>query len=221
MKKSYASAPVLVAGAAIMALAIGTFAYVRSGSGSGMNPAPIARPNEVRPQAVPAAPPEILPQNPPATAETDGKGAVRAATIYRVVSSEDGLALEPRSIRLTGAAEPALTALNAMAALKDSPLPQGTQAQSFTLAPDGTATIDFNRAFVDNFSGGDTREAITLDAILATAGQFGAKQVQFTVEKKKIKSLGGTQSLTDPQPVPQTVGVAAPTAGQTAQSGGQ
>ena len=97
----------------------------------------------------------------------------------------------------------ARNALNVMARVKDSPLPDGTEARSVTITGE-TATVDFNVAFKENFHGGDEAEALALNSVLATMGQFaGVHRVQITVEGKTIDSLGGNQSLTHALPVPQ------------------
>jgi spore germination protein GerM len=146
--------------------------------------------------------PEALP--------TPGAETQAAPVVYRVVSDENGshlkkVTLTPSQSVSASGSSPALNALNVMAASEDSPLPPGTQALSYVANADNTsATVDFNQAFVKNFPGGDTAEALAIESILATIGQFGPRSVQITVEGKKIDSLGGNQSLTEPLPVPQT-----------------
>jgi hypothetical protein len=104
-------------------------------------------------------------------------------------------------------AESAVNALNRMASDKNSPLPSGVKALSVKFGEDGTATANFNSALKDNFPSGDSKEALTLNAILATVGQFpGVKQVQITVDGEKV-GLGGTQDTTEPLPIPSPVGV--------------
>jgi hypothetical protein len=141
--------------------------------------------------------------------------------IYRVVSDENGVRLAKVAASMgtsDDAQEPlAQQILNQMADEEASPLPKGTRVLSYKLSRDGAlATVDLNGAFVSNFSGGDTAEALTLESILATIGQFGPRAVQITVEGKKIDSLGGTQSLTVPLPVPQNASQPQP---QMAQGG--
>jgi germination protein M len=98
--------------------------------------------------------------------------------------------------------EKALAALNAMAEGDDAPLPKGTKALSVKIEGD-LATVDLSKEFKDNFSGGTTEEAQTINAVVNTLGQFGGvKKVQFLVEGQKLESLGGGQELTDPLPVP-------------------
>ena len=127
--------------------------------------------------------------------------------------------------------EIAVAALNKMAEIKNSPLPPGTKAKSVVFDKDtSTATVDFNEAFVKNFPGGDEAEALALNAVLATLGQFPhVKQVQMLIEGKKVDTLGGNADLTEAMPVPQTisgltVGDASKpetNAGATPQNGGQ
>jgi germination protein M len=98
--------------------------------------------------------------------------------------------------------EKALSALNAMAEGEGAPLPKGTKALSVKIEGD-LATVDLSKEFKDNFSGGSTDEAQTINAVVNTLGQFeGVKKVQLLVEGQKLESLGGGQELTDPLPVP-------------------
>jgi spore germination protein GerM len=134
--------------------------------------------------------------------------------ILKVATNDNGSFLEKQSLPLdsTGTssnASEAERALNAMADQgEDSPLPDGTRVTSVTFDKD-LATVDFNDAFKKNFDGGDENEALTLNAVLATVGQFpGVKQVQILVEGKKIDSLGGNQSLEEPLPIPNTLSLA-------------
>jgi hypothetical protein len=129
------------------------------------------------------------------------------ATIYVPVMDENGTRLEPKTVTFTGtAATPEATAqaaITAMARLKDSPLPSGTRARSVAF-DGGTAVVDLSPEFKAHFSGGEQAEALAINALLATLGQFpGVKQVQILVAGAKIPSLGGGQSLDQPLTVPQ------------------
>lgn len=129
--------------------------------------------------------------------------------VYTVTAGDDGARLTKKTLpaSLTHGVTDAVAAehaLNAMAELKNSPLPPGTRVRSVKFGDDGVATVDFNTAFQKNFPGGDENEALTLNAVVATLGQFpGVKRVQFLVEGAKIDSLGGNQPLMEPLPVPQ------------------
>lgn len=164
-----------------------------------------------------AAPPPLVPivatPAPGATfTETlpkPGTSATATPIIFRVISDENGSHLKmahlspAEAVKVPGIS-PVVNALNVMAGGSDSPLSPGAQALSYTLDSDGvTATVDFNDALVKNFPGGDTAESLAIESILATVGQFGPRFVQITVAGKKIDSLGGTQSLMSPLPVPQ------------------
>lgn len=148
---------------------------------------------------------------PPAAQDAiPGKGisrVPRAATIYYVVTNNDGSHLEARTLKLPkGTVDAPVAALDALAKTRNSPLPPGTRARSVAIN-NGVATADFNAALVKNFPGGDEDEALVINSVTATLGQFdGVKHVQFLVEGRKIDSLGGTQPLDDPLPVPQEKG---------------
>jgi spore germination protein GerM len=162
---------------------------------------------------------------PTAPAATTAARPARSVTAYRVVPDDDGAHLEPVKATVPPGKDPKMAAIDAMARLKDSPLPPGTQARSVDMIGDGVATVDFNRAFQSNFPGGDEAEALAINAVLATLAQFeGVERVQILVEGRKIDSLGGTQSLTEPLPVPheengRPTAAAAGAAALTAQSG--
>lgn len=130
--------------------------------------------------------------------------APKETMVYVRVDDEDGSRLKAVPAAADGGPkiDTPEAALNAMAKLKNTPLPKGTEANSATVDNAGMAKVDFNDAFKANFTGGDTGEALALNAVLQTMGQFGAKQVQITVGGKKIDSLGGMQSLDEPLPVP-------------------
>lgn len=96
---------------------------------------------------------------------------------------------------------PAQAALTALADRPDSPLPSGTKLLSIRIA-DGLATANFSHELRDNFTGGDSGETHTVNAILSALGQFPTiSRVQILVEGKPIDSLGGLLSLSDPLPV--------------------
>lgn len=134
------------------------------------------------------------------------KNGGRSVSVYQVVvgKGDHRSHLQKETVPVKTGENPAVTALNDMAAMKDSPLPKGTRAQSVDVA-NGTATVNFNQAFADNFAGGgggDDREALIFNAITATLGQFeGVKQVQILVDGKKV-AIGGTQDTTEPMPIP-------------------
>ena len=137
------------------------------------------------------------------SAKTDPKSAT--ITVYSVDAKGDGTKLLARQIPASDPAAPpekrAVQAISQMASGKDSPLPKGTKVISVKFGGE-LATIDLSKEFKDNFSGGSTQEALTIDSVTATLGQFsGVKKVQFLVEGKKIDALGGGQELTDPIPV--------------------
>ena len=108
----------------------------------------------------------------------------------------------PVSAPATAAAPaPAQDALNALAARPDSPLPTGTKLLSVRIA-DGLATANFSHELRDNFTGGDSGETRTVNAILGTLGKFPTiSRVQLLVQGKPVDSLGGLLALSDPLPV--------------------
>ena len=126
-------------------------------------------------------------------------------TEYRVVENSENQWLEPIRGNLPRSTEPMAGALNLMAQLdrRESPLPPGTRALSVHVKEQGVAWADFNRALVANFPGGSAREALLLEAILRTLGQFpGVHSVQITVEGEVIESIGGHADISEPQPIP-------------------
>jgi germination protein M len=132
--------------------------------------------------------------------KTDPKSAT--TTVYK----KDGEKLTEKTVKAPSSdarpEEKALAALNGMAEGEDAPLPKGTKALSVKIEGD-LATVDLSKEFKENFSGGTTEEAQTINAVVNTLGQFGGvKKVQLLVEGQKIESLGGGQELLEPLPVP-------------------
>ena len=154
--------------------------------------------------------PNIVPSTPPQSDIPGDKPAQtgRDITIYEVVENSEGdRSLKPKTVPLSADFKqtPALFALEELMNTDHSPIPEGTVLKSVKIGADGVATADFSKAFQENFPGGDSAEALTINALLATLGQFkSVKSVQILVEGEKIDSLGGNQSLTEPLPVPQS-----------------
>ncbi len=162
----------------------------------------------------PSAPPPT-----PTVSSTPNVGTTPAAVpatqvlTYRVATTPaeqkaadpNGLIQVPVTIP-AGSKDTAKFALTSMTLGEGSPLPPGTQLLGIKIDPaTKIATVDFSKEFKTNFAGGDEREAQTINAVLATMGQFpSVSKVQFLVEGKTISSLGGTEELTSPLPTPQT-----------------
>lgn len=96
---------------------------------------------------------------------------------------------------------PAQDALSALIARPDSPLPPGTKLLAIRLTGD-LATVNFSHELRDNFTGGDSGETRTVNAILSTLGRFPTiSRVQLLIEGKRVDSIGGLLTLSDPLPV--------------------
>jgi hypothetical protein len=161
---------------------------------------------------VPTAPPSVESIfASPSPGPSPTPGAPPSTVVYRVVHNAEGTAqLKPETVTLKPGETPdPVATLNHMADMKDSPLPTGTRAKSVIFGEDGTATVDFNEALkagFENGEGGDEKEALVWNAILATVGQFpNVKQVQILVNGEK-SAIGGMQDTTEPMPVPPNVG---------------
>jgi germination protein M len=160
-------------------------------------------------------PTAILPSVPSQQAGDPGTKVDRKELfILTVATNDNGSFLEKKTLSSESSEslsnpQEAERALNAMADEgENSPLPKGTKALSVTFDKE-LATVDFNEDFQKNFTGGDENEALTLNAVLATVGQFpGVKQVQILVAGQKIDSLGGNQSLDAPLPIPNNLSLA-------------
>jgi hypothetical protein len=130
------------------------------------------------------------------------------ATIYRIDAIGVATRLTPVTITIPAGHLPILYAINAMAGLSGSPLPSGTQARSVVVDSDGIVTIDFNRAFLLNFHGGDEAESYAVNSLLLVVGQFPqTNQIKVTVMGSTVDSLGGHFDLSVPvdvirQPAP-------------------
>jgi hypothetical protein len=207
LKKNTASVAALITGSAVL----GAFAAVGALLASCTPNRATTSTTTIAQQAVPTANPPTESILPPPSPEASPAtvGASPSIWIYVVVRNSEGVAqLKREAISLKPGETPALAGLNHMAEMQDSPLPKGTRAVSVKFGEDGTATVDFNEALKEGFEsdGGDEKEALVLNAILATVGQFpNVKQVQILVNSEKV-SLGGMQDTTQPMPVPPNVG---------------
>lgn len=102
---------------------------------------------------------------------------------------------------LFDAAMDALLATNKQGGLSAELIPEGTKLVSPVQVEHGTATVNLSHEFVDNFSGGSEQEAATVNSIVHTlVSNSGGKvhRVQILVEGKKVESLGGHLTLSDP-----------------------
>jgi spore germination protein GerM len=131
--------------------------------------------------------------------------AKTSVMVYKLLMTEDATSLTPTMVELAEnfdtPEKQAAAAIDALAKISDSPLPKDTHALSVKII-DSIATVNLSREFKQNFTGGDLTESLALNALTATVGQFGGTQrVQILVDGKKIDSLGGHASLTEPIPV--------------------
>ncbi len=157
-------------------------------------------------EEVPAAVPSTAPQS-----DLPGDKPVvsvgRKITVYSVAEDADGnQSLKAESVALPegSVTSPALFALETLMNTAKSPIPEGTKLRSVKINEDGMATVDFSHELKDNFPGGDSAEALLINSVLSTLGQFkSVKTVQFLLDGKKIDSIGGGQTLDEPLPVPQ------------------
>lgn len=183
--------------AALLALAAPGFLAPLSGC---RRPAP--PPRAAAPAPVPEEPAVPIVEPPPQRTTPPQETAL----VYTVVTDDAGSRLKAETIPVGKKGAPEETAralIDAMAARKDSPLPKGTHALSVAFAGE-LATVDLSRQFKSNFSGGDENEALAINAVLATLGQFpGVRRVQILIDGARIDSLGGTQSLDQPLQIPQ------------------
>ena len=130
--------------------------------------------------------------------------AGRTVTVYVPEISEDEVYLVP-STRKTdaegSAPEVALKALIDESTRSGSPLPKGTKLLSPVKVTNGVATVNFSKEFLENFSGGSTQEALTLNSIAHTlVDNSGGKirSVRILVEGETADTLGGHFDLTEP-----------------------
>ncbi|WP_296899085.1 GerMN domain-containing protein [uncultured Megamonas sp.] len=78
-------------------------------------------------------------------------------------------------------------------------MPKDTQVLSVKVK-DNIATVDFNKAFKTNFTGGSTGELMLIGSIVNSLTEFTEiKAVRFTVEGKVLEALDGHLDLTVPQ----------------------
>ena len=78
-------------------------------------------------------------------------------------------------------------------------MPKDTKVLSVTVK-NNIATVDFNKAFKTNFTGGSTGELMLIGSIVDSLTEFkDIKAVRFTVEGKVLEALDGHLDLMEPQ----------------------
>lgn len=131
----------------------------------------------------------------------------RKVVIYLPVSEKNRFYLVPatRNTELKGdilsVATKVLLATNSEKGEAGKLIPQGTKLLVPVKVANDIATLDLNKEFVDNFSGGSTQESLVLNSIAHTlVDNSGGKvqKVQILVEGNAVESLGGHFELTDP-----------------------
>lgn len=138
------------------------------------------------------------------TTETTKKETMDKITIYFPSSNGDKLLPATRKINLNR--EDKYQAV--VQALIDGPatdkegiyiMPKNTQVLSVKVDKN-IATVDFNKAFKTNFTGGSTGELMLIGSIVDSLTEFkDIKAVRFTVEGKPLEFLSGHLDLTEPQ----------------------
>ena len=79
-------------------------------------------------------------------------------------------------------------------------MPKNTKVLGVNIDNKGIVTVDFNKAFKQNFSGGSTGELMLIGSITNSLTEFKeVKGVKFTIEGKQINELSGHLDLTQPQ----------------------
>ena len=117
---------------------------------------------------------------------------VYLAPATRTIRAKDGILYE---------AIKALLTTNKEGGISSDLIPQGTKLLSPVHVKNGVATVNLSKEFVDNFSGGSTQEALTLNSIVQTVvHNSGGKveKVQILVEGKTVETLGGHFGLDEP-----------------------
>ena len=139
---------------------------------------------------------------PSAVIAEEQMGRTVSVFLPEVAENEIYLVRSTRKTDAQGSApEAALKALLDESAKSGSPLPRGTKLLSPVKVINGVATVNFSREFVDNFSGGSTQEALTLNSIAHTlVDNSGGKirSVRILVEGETADTLGGHFDLTEP-----------------------
>ncbi len=80
-------------------------------------------------------------------------------------------------------------------------IPKGTRLLSPVKVSKGIATVNLSKEFIDNFTGGTSQEALTVNSIAHTIVKNSdgkVKGVQILVEGKTVETLGGDSDLTIP-----------------------
>ncbi len=128
-----------------------------------------------------------------------GKPSGPQGTLFLPKETPDGFGLVPverscpRGAKKMEESLRALLSTNRESGLVQNLIPKGTRLLGVRIS-EGVAEVNLSRDFVDNFAGGSDQEALTLNAIVATAVRNSdgrAKRVRILVEGESVESLGG------------------------------
>lgn len=92
----------------------------------------------------------------------------------------------------------AQTAVQSLLQSPNHPLPVGTRLLGLSVQ-DGVAVVNFNKAFTNNFQGGDSQAADTVNTVLRVLGRVpNINKVQFLENGQAPDSMGGLIVLSSP-----------------------
>jgi len=164
-------------------LVFAVLAILAVGVGFGLYTALKQRPE--KPPAAPPRPPDIV-----ITEETPAK-----VKVYRVVVENNQPVVRAEEKAVKPGEDPVEIALRRLVeqghnADLANPIPKGTRLLGVKIT-DGLAQVNLSREFRENFRGGSMAEALIIDVILQTLGQFSeVKQVRLLLEGKPLDTLG-------------------------------
>lgn len=152
------------------------------------------------PIAAPVSKPEVSPPIQPTDAE-------RQVTIFIPEAAADRFYLVPvrrmTSVKgdIVDAAVETLLATNRHGGEEGKLIPRGTELLAPVKISSGVASVDLSAEFLENFSGGSTQEALTLNSIahtVVTNSGGRAERVQILVDGKAAETLGGHFETLEP-----------------------
>jgi spore germination protein GerM len=171
---------VVVAVLAVVVAAIATYFITGGGKGSGDEPGT----HRTKP-----------------TATVTEEHNERTVTVYVANITKDGMTLSPVRKKTDVAGDILDVAVEMQLAADDKLIPHGTELLSPVELTGNVATINLSKEFVDNFPGGSTQEALTLNSIArAVVDNSGGKvnKIRILVEGEAVETLGGHFSLQQP-----------------------
>ena len=136
----------------------------------------------------------------PSASVTEEHGE-RVVTVFVAQAAENEIILVPVKKKTDVAGDILDVAVEMQLETNSGLMPPGTELLSPVEVTGDVATVNLSREFVDNFPGGLTQEALTLNSIVRAVVDNSSgkvRKIRILVEGEAVESLGGHFNLLEP-----------------------